>query len=325
MLDRLGLGTAAESVYRNILNHPHEDIEEMGMRLGLSKEELQDALGLLSELALVRPSTDSPPHLHAVSPGLGMEILLARQRITQQLRIESSRLAAAEFAAEFADWHFASADRSVLRLHGQDQIRDQLSGLGAEVKEEILTFAPVGPQATASMQTPRPLNRQLLERGVRLRTVYPDSVWRSTPTMTHARSLASLGGEVRTTPSLPTRLIICDRRTALVASDTLDPAAEALVVTDRGLLAALGALFDNIWSSAEPLGSIEQRKNTESLGRQQTEVLRLLAQGCTDEAVARRLGISTRTARRVAADLMTRMNARSRLQAGVHAVQRGYL
>ncbi|MFC1434806.1 LuxR C-terminal-related transcriptional regulator [Streptacidiphilus sp. N1-3] len=285
---------------------------------------MQEALRLLGELALVRPSTDDPRQLHAVSPGVGMEILLARQRIAQQVRIESSWLAAAEFVAELSDRPPGSTEGGVLRLHGQDQIRDHLSGLGAKAKEEILTFALAWPQAAAEMQTLRPLTQQLLERGIRLRTVYPDSVRRSTPSIDQARSLASLGGEVRTTPTLPTRLIICDRRTALVASDN-DPTAEALAVSDRGILSALGALFDNIWSSAAPLGCCQQHEGQESLGPLQMDVLRLLTEGCTDEAVARRLGISTRTARRVAADLMTRLDAKSRLQAGVNAVRRGYL
>lgn len=47
------------------------------------------------------------------------------------------------------------------------------------------------------------------------------------------------------------------------------------------------------------------------------QVLQLLAQGCTDEAVARSLSVSLRTVRRVTAELMARLNARSRFQAGL--------
>jgi ATP/maltotriose-dependent transcriptional regulator MalT len=49
------------------------------------------------------------------------------------------------------------------------------------------------------------------------------------------------------------------------------------------------------------------------------QVLQLLAQGCTDEAVARTLDVSLRTVRRVTADLMARLGARSRFQAGLNA------
>jgi DNA-binding NarL/FixJ family response regulator len=51
----------------------------------------------------------------------------------------------------------------------------------------------------------------------------------------------------------------------------------------------------------------------------------LLGEGLTDEAIAGRLGISPRSARRIAGDLMEKLGARSRFQAGACAVQRGWL
>ncbi|MEU0742732.1 hypothetical protein [Streptomyces sp. NPDC006134] len=45
----------------------------------------------------------------------------------------------------------------------------------------------------------------------------------------------------------------------------------------------------------------------------------------TDETIAKRLGVSPRTARRIANTLMTRLGARSRFQAGAMAVQVGRL
>lgn len=51
------------------------------------------------------------------------------------------------------------------------------------------------------------------------------------------------------------------------------------------------------------------------------QVLQLLAQGCTDEAVARSLGVSLRTVRRVTAELMDRLGARSRFQAGLKSAR----
>ncbi|GLW09874.1 hypothetical protein Misp01_50030 [Microtetraspora sp. NBRC 13810] len=49
------------------------------------------------------------------------------------------------------------------------------------------------------------------------------------------------------------------------------------------------------------------------------QVLQLLAQGCTDEAVGRSMNVSLRTVRRITADLMTRLGAKSRFQAGLRA------
>jgi len=47
--------------------------------------------------------------------------------------------------------------------------------------------------------------------------------------------------------------------------------------------------------------------------------------GHADEGIAERLGVSPRTARRIASEPMDRLDARSRFEAGVRAVQRGRL
>jgi len=58
---------------------------------------------------------------------------------------------------------------------------------------------------------------------------------------------------------------------------------------------------------------------------QESVVLRLLAEGHTDDVIARRLGVSARTVRRIVTVVMRRLGARSRFAAGVHAVRRGWL
>ena len=70
--------------------------------------------------------------------------------------------------------------------------------------------------------------------------------------------------------------------------------------------------------------SADRRRRAELTPRE-LAILRLLAKGHTDAAIARRLGLSGRTVRRIATGLMSRLDARSRFAAGVHAVQRGWL
>ncbi|CAL9304995.1 response regulator transcription factor [Streptomyces sp. SudanB52_2052] len=55
------------------------------------------------------------------------------------------------------------------------------------------------------------------------------------------------------------------------------------------------------------------------------EVLRMLANGSTDEQIAHRLVVSKRTVSRTVARLLDEMNARSRFEAGAIAARRGYL
>lgn len=51
----------------------------------------------------------------------------------------------------------------------------------------------------------------------------------------------------------------------------------------------------------------------------------MLEDGHTDEVIARKLGVSIRTVRRLMADLLKTLNAESRFQAGVQATRRGWI
>ncbi len=68
-----------------------------------------------------------------------------------------------------------------------------------------------------------------------------------------------------------------------------------------------------------------QHNNNSGPSDSERLLLRLLSLGAKDEAAARHLGVSVRTVRRMIADLMRRMDARSRFQAGILAAERGWL
>ncbi|WP_084724905.1 LuxR C-terminal-related transcriptional regulator [Streptacidiphilus melanogenes] len=55
------------------------------------------------------------------------------------------------------------------------------------------------------------------------------------------------------------------------------------------------------------------------------ELLALLAQGLTDATVAKRLNMSLRTERRMVAELMRRLGASGRFEAGVKAARRRWI
>ena len=88
-------------------------------------------------------------------------------------------------------------------------------------------------------------------------------------------------------------------------------------VTDRDAVLALRALAESEWDRA--------RAADDALAPSEDTLLRLLAEGKTDTAVAARLGVSPRTVRRHAAGLMGRLGATSRFEAGARAAQRGWI
>ncbi|MEU5796320.1 regulatory LuxR family protein [Streptomyces sp. PsTaAH-130] len=328
LLAALGLDRTCESVYRALLARPRLGLGDLRSDLGLSDTDLRRALDNLSELALIRTSSDSPNSFRAVDPEIGVQALIARQQerlAMEQQRIAQLRLAAAQLTAEFSLARPRHITEDVERLDSIEEIRDRISILVRDVTSDVMTLAPDGAQTAENMDAAHPQDLDLLKRGVRMRTVYLDSVRNSPATTTYANWLTDLGGEVRTAPSLPIRLMILDHRTAIVPTDEEDSGAGALVVTASGTIAALCALFDTIWENAVPLGTATRDRDERGLTPQEAEALRLLSRGLTDQVVAKRLGVSPRTARRIAADLMEFLGARSRFQAGCRAVARGWL
>jgi DNA-binding CsgD family transcriptional regulator len=326
LLVNLGLDETAEAVYRGLLAHPDYDPPHLAARLELAPDAVAAALERLRSLSLTRAPAEAG-RVRAVSPVLAMEILLARRQAElaeQQRRVDAGRAEAMAWMTRYGHGYDAPQDETMLCLRGLDAVRDYLEAV--TVESELLTFSPGGPQTPESMRASRPKNQALLGRGVQMRTLYLDSITRHAPTLEHARWLASLGALIRTVPELPTRMLLVDRRSALVALDPAHTAAGALVVTSPGLVDTLYALFETAWAGGRPLDAGDQPAPVPGLlPRDEAEVLRLLARGLTDVAIAHRLGVSERTARRLAGALLERLGAVSRFQAGARAVQLGHL
>ncbi|MER5306770.1 helix-turn-helix transcriptional regulator [Streptomyces sp. NPDC002773] len=316
------------SVYRSKLAYPQDGVLEMAQRLGLTPDDVRHSLTLLSEMALLRGG-GADGQGRAIDPQLALQLLQARQQAelaAQQQRMEATRAAVVGLMAEIADSSSQESSKAGVRyLDGIDAIRDQIELLSAETRFEVLTFAPDSQMSQASIEAARPLSLRNIEQGIVMRTIYLDSIRHDSHAREYATWLESAGAHVRTRPVLPNRLTIVDRRSALVAVDATNTAAAAALVTSPGLVSVLVTLFDHMWETATPLGQAAAPCEPDFLTRQQAAVLQLMAEGRTDESIANSLGVSTRTVGRVITGLLAHLGARSRFQAGMRAVQNGYL
>ncbi|MEU6439954.1 helix-turn-helix transcriptional regulator [Streptomyces sp. NPDC047046] len=325
MLEVLGLDGTTEAVYRHLLTHPERGVADTARALALGEPDVRRALDRLSTLALVRPATTGPGPLHTVRPELGLQALIARRE--EEIAAESSRLAAskaavARLAAELAPARDVSPGFE--RVHGIEAVRDMLVAVCREARTEVLVLAPGGGSAAGDPYVWFSPADAPPHRDVRRRTVCLHSVRNSPAALADARRLSERGGETRTVPALPVRLVIVDRRLAMLPLDAERPGAGAVVQYGGGALAALCALFESIWEQGEPLGGTARRVD-ESPDSTERAVLRFLARGLTDDAIAKRLGVSSRTARRLSTALMKRLGARSRFQAGAEAARRQWV
>ncbi|MFF9348066.1 LuxR C-terminal-related transcriptional regulator [Streptomyces sp. NPDC014734] len=326
MLRQLGLGPDEEAVYRAMLAGGTGGISGLAEQLGWTEQRFRAALDRLAALSLVRPSANGGPG-RPVDPELGLTALLMSQEeevLERQRQISASRLAMTRMLADIR----ASGGQvatEVQKLGTLDQIQSKIEHLANTCTTEVAAFVPGGGQNAESLAAARPLDRETTARGVRLRYVFLDSAANSPATRDYVNWLAERGGQVRTVPRLPSRMLIYDRRTAIVPVDPAAADLGALVLHGTGAVAALLAFFEHTWQQARSLGETVIRDDDDPLLPPERTVLELLAQGMTDEAIARQLGVSVRTTRRITADLMQRLGARSRFEAGVLAAGRGWL
>ncbi|MFC9975286.1 LuxR C-terminal-related transcriptional regulator [Spirillospora sp. NPDC127200] len=208
------------------------------------------------------------------------------------------------------------------RLPGPDAVQRRYETMMRRAQREYVGIVS-GAQAR-TLVADRPLVRQTLERGVSLRVIYQDSVRNHAPMLRYVEWLVGEGALVRMFPTVPAPMAVFDQETALVPLKAADGPAEALEVQTPAIATALAVLFEQYWDMATPFGTAPPLDEN-GLSSLERALLCLWSHGMTDQASARELGVSLRTVRRMASDLMKRLGARSRFEAGVRVVERGWM
>jgi DNA-binding CsgD family transcriptional regulator len=326
----LGMDSVCTRVYLRMLAEPEATTAEMAARLSMKETDVSSALDSLADLTLLRAAREAPGELVPVSVERALQILLQRSR--EQLAMQRSGIATLQSAMEEllaspGDHRSARPEARVELVQGLDSIQTRLEGLMTRAAVEVASILPGGPLAIRTLEAARPLNEDLAGRGLSLRSLYQQSMKTDHYNLDYARWLRSLGAEIRTAPVVPSRMIVIDRSVAVVPLDPEDARKGALVVREPGLVMPLLALFEQAWESADPLDPVTGAQEGEDFqpSAQERALLKLLAAGLTDEGTAKRLGISVRTARRIMAGLMERLDASSRFEAGYKAAARDWL
>ncbi|KUH37310.1 MULTISPECIES: helix-turn-helix transcriptional regulator [Streptomyces] len=356
-LPPLGLGEAEERAYEALLLERAERVEELAHLLDLPRERVHTALDRLVEHGFARPADPAREGglPHPAAPATAIRTLIDRRQAElhrrsaelERLRSTAERLAAERAAAA------QSGAGGVEAVTGRRAVDERVGRLLAGAEREVLLMDRP-PYAGLDVGG-------LLARGVEVRAVL-DRAGLAAPGRARAvAALARRGLRVRVAAGVPTRLVAVDRRvTLLPPADPADPRAYALVVADARLREALVPLFEAVWERAVPLecagagtagggsGAGAGSAGADAAGpagagavgrtsagawrdggagdrAEQRELLRLLAAGLKDEAIARRLGVHVHTARRRISRLLEALDARTRFQAGARATARGWL
>ena len=246
----------------------------------------------------------------------------AQSRVVSPLTQESSRLLqeSGEWSQAFAG--VTTAWRRAPRTDGRGPftyLRDEaigkfLTGLVAEVETEILTAQPQAGRDAETLAAAALRDVAALERGVKIRTLYQHSARRSSVTHQYVAEVTARGAEVRTLDEFFNRMIIVDRRVAII------PGAEdlrvAVAVREPSVIAYLVDVFERAWERGRPFGDRETSMLKDIAVEQRAMTIRMLVEGHADPVSAKRLGVSPRTYAGYVADLKTEYDAQTRFQLG---------
>ncbi|HZC27366.1 MAG TPA: helix-turn-helix domain-containing protein [Actinopolymorphaceae bacterium] len=325
MSDVLGLDRHMHEAYQLLLRHCAHTATGISHRLGISRTQADETLARLAAAGLVEHAPDDPRRLLPVDPRRGLAPLIARrqaQLTAQQQVLSRSREAVAALTAEFATAQGAGPPPPTQSAGSDPAIRTRIEDMVAASRTAVMCFVADGASSIA-LDVSSSAVESAIDRGVSVKAVYSRTTLDAEEVRAHARWLVSLGGSARAATTLPPAMLVVDRATALIPADVRSSGVS--VVRNRTLAAALASLFDHVWGGAQVAAPAPMREPSGEPSPQERDLLRLLGTGLTDASAARQLGVSLRTVRRMMAELMARLHARSRFEAGIRAAERGWI
>lgn len=174
-------------------------------------------------------------------------------------------------------------------------------------------------------------SRHAAARGVRQRILTDTGVLTIPGGPEHLlRDSTQPGVEHRLQPRLPFTMVIADDRCAIVGrpAGPSEMRGKALLVVPSLLLDVLISSFESLWDLAVPLvggPDDDPTDATDATGGTDRVLLALLAAGASDDLISRQLHFSKRTVQRRVRELLDRLGAQTRFQAGLNAAKRGWI
>jgi DNA-binding CsgD family transcriptional regulator len=323
VFERYGVSGPAEAAYRVLVRNPAAGVPELAAELALPAERVPALLAELTDLGL-RAAT---PDAAIVPPERVVELLIARE----EAALERRRRALAELredadgvVAEFVDGRRRLLGALVEEVRGPDAVRSRLYQLSRDTKVSAWTLNPGPALPEVIIEASVAMDAQARSAGVRSRSVFSVGAVAQESMARYLADVVAAGDTVRVHPDPPLRMLLIDGEVAVIPLDAEDHTRGAYVLHGPDLVAPLAVLFELVWSAAEDLDPVAPR-HTDAEGARLRQVVALLAGGHKDEAIARRLGVSVRTTRRLISLAVERLGAESRFQAGVLAVRHGWL
>ncbi len=246
------LDAREEQAYRLLVGLSAAKAADLAEVAELPQHEAAEVLQRLQAKGLVAVQPADEPVFRALPPDVALGTTLLRR----QESLEAARKTVAALSEEFrASASRRDAHHLVEVIVGAATLRERLRDLQESAREEILWFCRANPLAMQGADNTEEYGA--LSRGVRYRAIYERALLETPGELDTIAEGVGWGEEARTLPTLPVRLAIVDRSTAicpLVRDDEMSIGEPTAAVISRGqLLDALLALFESHWEQATPV------------------------------------------------------------------------
>ncbi len=310
--ERQLLETVAAQVYGEAVDHGFVAPDDPALAHGTER---RAALDLLVDIGLLREEDGSGRYVPRDPASIQSQIVVPLGQQGADLLAESAR-----WADAFADLgqtyrtSSRSATSAITEIHGIDNINSFIHAAVTDSRSELLTAQPHGRRPAPYLAVAEDRDVKALERGVKMRTLYQHSARHSPATRDYVADVTARGAQVRTLDEFFRRLIVVDRQVAIVpASDNHEV---AVAIHDRSLIAYLVDIFDRSWERAQPFNVSGGQAERHIAADVRAMTIRLLVEGHSDPASAKRLGVSTRTYAGYIAALKDEYGVETRFQLG---------
>ncbi|WP_035799118.1 helix-turn-helix domain-containing protein [Kitasatospora mediocidica] len=204
----------------------------------------------------------------------------------------------------------------------------QVAELVTTARTAVLSMRPGAAPSAEELAASLDRARGLLQRGVSVRVIYPESFRSTTRLRRYLREAAEMGVQCRYAADVPLRLVVIDGSSMLLPENAAEEGGGLVLVRSAPLVSACLAFYELCWQNANcPDGAPPARRLSPDaeLTDVQRVALRMMAEGAKDDRIGRALGVSRRTVSRIISELLDFLGTDSRFQAGIRAMQNGWI
>jgi hypothetical protein len=314
LLRALGIDEDEEHVYRMLLVRRSATAEEAAIALSIPAPAAENLLQRAEAKGLASHSPERPRRYIPTQPDFAVDFLIQQQRAL----IENARAAIPALQSLTPEAPAQSNEPELVEIiTNRVALGRILEQQQREMQSEVFAFqrAPeLYPEG----------HQKVVPKHLRVRSI-SDATYISLPgRLELLRKLVGLGEEARYAHALPMKMIVWDRRIALVPLSIENQEGPALLVRGSSLLDALCALFDLMWERAMPVAFVPTQPPADAkmnmrLSKAAESLIPLLAAGLNDKVITHQGDLSKTTLNRRIAELMQAFDARTRFQLGWRA------